>query len=153
MQHNIGIEVTGHPVLCIFHSLSPYPDCEPFSDWTGLCIDVTFFLNCRHSRNLNQSIYCNCSPDPGGDRGEERRPALQDAQDHRLRAGAGDQQHDADVGRRDLRLDGARGHQDLNLLQGQRRLEVRAQCRDQCKDTGSVLFALVSSQKMLHLGL
>ena len=110
-------------------------------------------LNCRHSRNLNQSTHCNCSPDPGGDRGEERRPALQDAQDHGLRAGAGDQQHDADVGRRDLRLDGARGHQDLNLLQGQRRLEVRAESADDDSMRHKLCFVCTRFIfKMSHLG-
>lgn len=55
----------------------------------------------------------------------ERRPAVQDAQDNGLRVGSRGLQDHADVAGRNLRLDGARGHQELHLLESERRLELR----------------------------
>ena len=63
------------------------------------------------------------STDCGTDR--ERRSAVQDVENNGFRTGAGGVQDDANVGGGDLRLDGSRGHQIVDLLEGFRRVELR----------------------------
>lgn len=75
-----------------------------------------------------------------------------DAEDHRFRAGQRMAQDHQDEHSGDLRLDGPRSHQVLNLLQGQRRLEVSARVCQRVQKAKSwnflcALVAFMSSQK------
>lgn len=66
-----------------------------------------------------------CSPlSSAGAAGGGRRRQRENAEDHRLRPRPRVAAHDEDERGRHLRLDGARGHQGVHLLQGQRCLEV-----------------------------
>lgn len=75
-----------------------------------------------------------------------------DAEDHRFRAGQRMAQDHQDEHSGDLRLDGPRSDQVLNLLQGQRRLEVSVRVCQRLQKAKSrnflcALVAFMSSQK------